>query len=122
MHLSKTRLMLMRKRSFDWEEAAQLRTGGMKYRAIAMRLKVSETTVRYAVDEQVRKRMLEQRSEWQKNGTCPLCRDTASRNGVKQYPCRKCSNDLKNGDMSRLGARIAEKYYEARRRNAGART
>ena len=86
----------------------------MKYWAIAMKLKVSETAVRYAVDGRVRK----QQSDWQKNGVCPICGEKASRNGGRQYPCRACSNNLKHGDMGKLGARIAEKYYEARRRNA----
>ena len=104
----------MKARSFSWEEAVRLRKGGMKYMAIAMKLKVSETAVRYAVDKRVRK----QQSDWQKNGTCPICGSKASRNGGKQYPCRKCSNDLKNGNTGRLGARIAENY-KARRKDGG---
>ncbi len=71
---------MSRQRSFDWDEARRLHAEGVPMRELARRFDVSKNAILYAVNDEARARASAISSEWQKNGTCPVCGGRSSRN------------------------------------------
>ncbi len=82
-------------RTFDYDEAARLRSEGLTYSEIGERFGVTDAAIQRAVNPKRRAEMLARTAAFQRSGICPDCGGQASRNGLNlQHRCRSCASKL----------------------------